>query len=139
MLKKAKEALFNLISSLGYNCTDNGAYEEIFPWLMLRTNNHKREESFDCRTDIIVLTVDIFSTYSGEQEIIDIVDNISNHIWDLREALPELQYVQQSSLHILDDKAKGPVRKHGVVSYQLLLTTGEQKPAEEDEDGTTGD
>jgi hypothetical protein len=40
MLKKVKTAFYNLISGLGYNVDDNGAYEETFPWLMLRTGGH---------------------------------------------------------------------------------------------------
>lgn len=137
MIQKTKTAFYNLISSLGYNVDDNGAYEETFPWLMLRTGGHQRDESLDIRIDIITLTLDIFSKYTGEKEILTIVDDISNHLWDLKENIPELIYCKQRSLHILDDNKKGPVRKHGVASYQFLLTTNKAK--EETDDGSTGD
>lgn len=137
MLKKVKTAFYNLISGLGYNVDDNGAYEETFPWLMLRTGGHQRDESLDIREDSITLTLDIFSRYTGEKEILDIVDNISNHLWDMKEAVPEITYCSQRSLNILGDNTKGPVRKHGVVSYRFLLTSN--KVEEDADDGSTGD
>ena len=119
-----KTQLYELIKSLGYNVTDNGTYEEKFPWLMVRTSGHNRFDSFDLRTDAFSFTIDIFSTYAGEREILEIIENISNNIQDLRIQNNKIMFISQNSLRIIDDNKKGPVRKHGVVTYRFLCSSG---------------
>ena len=80
MVQRIKTDLCSLVRELGYDITDNGAYVENFPWLMMRVGGHNRVDMFDTRIDAITLTIDIFSTYKGEKEILDIAENISNHI-----------------------------------------------------------
>lgn len=119
-----KTQLYDLIKSLGYNATDNGFYEENFPWLMLRTSGHNRMDTMDLRIDILSYTIDIFSTYNGEKEILEIVENISNNIQQLRRDNDKIMSIAQKSLRIIDDNKKGPVRKHGIITYQFLATSG---------------
>ena len=137
MIQEIKTELCSLIRGLGYNITDNGAYVENFPWLMLRTGRHNHNRSRDTRTEDIVLIIDIFSKYKGEKEILEITENITNHIWELKETIPGLVYVNQRDLKIIDDKATGPVKKHGIVYYSFLISL----PIGEEENGndTTGD
>ena len=105
MVIKLKSQFYSLIKNLGYNITDNGQYVENFPWLMLRLT-------------------DIFSTYAGEKEILEIVNNISNALWEFQNNNPEILYAYQKMFKILDDKSTGPVKKHGVVNYEFLLGQG---------------
>lgn len=135
MLEKIKTQFVQLIKSLGYNCTDNGTYKENFPWLMVRTGGYQSAVSLDIRYDVITLILDVFSQYNGEQEIIQISENIIDHLQDLRESCSEITAVGQNSMVILGDKATGPVRKHGVLTYRFILTSG---LLEEEEDETTG-
>ena len=137
MLQTVKGQLFNLIDGLGYNITDNGTYKEEFPWLMLRTNRFVSANSNDVRYQLCSFIVDIFSTYNGEKEILEIVENINNHLQELRAINPYITQVSQSNLKILDDKNTGPVRKHGVAVYQFILTSGLEDQDEETD--TTGD
>ncbi len=124
MLAKLKSQFYSLIKGLGYNITDNAEYKERFPWLMLRTNGYRTMNSFNVNISSAVLVLDIFSTYSGEKEIIEIVENIGEHLKELQDNNPDIMFAYQKSLKILDDKSTGPVRKHGVVVYEFLLGYG---------------
>lgn len=130
MLANLKSQFYSLIKGLGYNITDNAEYKEQFPWLMLRTNGYRTMNSFNVNISSAVLVLDIFSTYSGEKEIIEIVENIGEHLKELQNNNPDIMFAYQKSLKILDDKSTGPVRKHGVVVYEFLLGYG-IAPAEE--------
>ena len=135
MVQKIKTDLCSLVRGLGYNITDNGAYVENFPWLMARLSGHNRADAFDTRTDAITITIDIFSKYKGEKEILDIAENISDHIGELKNDNSNIMYVMQKDLKILDDNKTGPVKKHGVLTYWFLLSSNK----EEQTDDTTGD
>ena len=137
MLTTIKEQFYNLLKSLGYEVTDNGTYKEDFPWLMLTTGNYQSSVSLDIKYDVITLKLDIFSTYNGEKEIIQISENIVNHLQDLRKNNPDITAITQKKMTIIGDKETGPVRKHGILTYQFLVTSG--LDLEDNNDDTTGD
>ena len=137
MLTAIKEQFYNLLKSLGYKVTDNGTYKEDFPWLMLTTGNYQSSVSLDIRYDVITLKLDIFSTYNGEKEIIQISENIVNHLQELRRNNPDITAITQKKMTIIGDKETGPVRKHGILTYQFLVTSG--LDLEDNNDDTTGD
>ena len=137
MLTAIKEQFYNLLKSLGYKVTDNGTYKEDFPWLMLTTGNYQSSVSLDIRYDVITLKLDIFSTYNGEKEIIQISENIVNHLQELRKNNPDITAITQKKMTIIGDKETGPVRKHGILTYQFLVTSG--LDLEDNNDDTTGD
>ena len=137
MLTAIKEQFYNLLKSLGYKVTDNGTYKEDFPWLMLTTGNYQSSVSLDIRYDVITLRLDIFSTYNGEKEIIQISENIVNHLQELRKNNPDITAITQKKMTIIGDKETGPVRKHGILTYQFLVTSG--LDLEDNNDDTTGD
>ena len=123
MVQRIKKDLCSLVKELGYNITDNGAYVENFPWLMARLGAYKRMDSFDTRVDSITIVIDIFSKYKGEKEILDITENITNHIQELKTDNPAIIYISQRDLKILDDNKTGLLKKHGVLSYVFLLSS----------------
>ena len=123
MISKVKTELYNLIKELGYNITDNGDFHEDFPWLMLKTSGATAFQTMDTAYTNIVFSLDIFSTYSGEKEILAIIDNITSHLNDLLEIDKEIIFIQQTSTKILGDKNTGPVRKHGVVNYSVIVAS----------------
>ena len=130
MISKVKTELYNLIKELGYNITDNGDFHEDFPWLMLKTSGATAFQTIDTAYTNIVFSLDIFSTYSGEKEILAIIDNITSHLNDLLKIDKSIIYIQQTSTKILGDKATGPVRKHGIVNYSIIVASpiGEEAP-----------
>ena len=135
MLEEIKTQFVQFLVNLGYKVGDNGTYNEEFPWLMIRTGNYQASHSRDIKMSAITLVLDVFSTYNGEKEIIDISENIIKHLPELR-ANKKITMVAQSGMKIMGDKTTGPVRKHGILSYQFVLASGIQ---EENEDGPTGD
>ena len=130
MISKVKTELYNLIKELGYNITDNGDFHEDFPWLMLKTSGATAFQTIDTAYTNIVFSLDIFSTYSGEKEILAIIDNITSHLNDLLKIDKSITYIQQTSTKILGDKATGPVRKHGIVNYSVIVASpiGQEAP-----------
>lgn len=130
MISKVKTELYNLIKELGYNITDNGDFHEDFPWLMLKTSGATAFQTMDTAYMTVVFSLDIFSTYSGEKEILTIIDNITSHLNDLLKIDKSIIYIQQTSTKILGDKATGPVRKHGIVNYSVIVASpiGEEAP-----------
>ena len=123
MVEKIKTELCGLIKQLGYNITDNGAYVENFPWLMARVSSHSRTDTIDTRIDAVTITIDIFSKYKGEKEILTITEDIANHIQKIRTDNPEVIFIDQRDLKILDDNKTGPVKKHGVLTFQFILSS----------------
>ena len=86
----------------------------------------------DIRYDNITYTLDIFSTYSGEKELLEIIENIGNHLIALRQNNSSIMYIQQKNCKILDDNKKGPVKKHAVIEYKFTCATGlEEEDANE--------
>ena len=131
MLEKLKTDFYNMIAGLGFYITDTRNFETgNSPWLMLRTNGYQRVHSLGLRMSKITLVLDIFSKYNGEKEIIVAVDKIADHIEEFLAEHPEVLFCHQKTLKILDDKATGPVRKHGVLSYEFLM--GESTVIEEE-------
>jgi hypothetical protein len=136
MVIKLKSQFYSLIKNLGYNITDNGEYVENFPWLMLRLTDNQFTRSQDVLHHKVILTLDIFSAYAGEKEILEIVNNISNALWEFQNNNPEILYAHQKMFKILDDKATGPVKKHGIVNYEFSLGQGLIPEEEEPDDET---
>ena len=112
MVSRIKTQLYDLITGLGYRVADNRNNQEDLPWLLIRTGGHSR--------------------YSGEKEILEIAENIANHLPDLRAQNETIIYAEQKTCKVLDDNGTGPVRKHGFLSYRFLCSVGlEDKEAEE--------
>lgn len=126
MLQWVKTKFFEYLSSLNYNVTDNGTHRDEFPWLMLRFNDANVSRTRDMNITEVRIIVDIFSTYDGEKEILDIIDNINEHIKEFIDSSDYIQYVSLRSLRIIDDPETGPVRKHGVANFQFTLTQGDE-------------
>ena len=122
MVSKLKSNFFQMIKDLGYFITDNCNYtKKEYPWLLLRLTNDQFIQSNDIFSHRVVLTLDVFSTYSGEKEILEIVDNIAQNLRDFQNKYPEILFIFQKSCKIIDDKETGPVKKHGIISYEFLL------------------
>lgn len=132
MLEKLKTDFYAMLVELGFNISDNRNFEEgNSPWMILRTNGYQRVQSFGLSASKITLVLDIFSQYNGEREIIKVIDKIAENLEPFILQYPEVLYCFQKTVKILDDKTTGPVRKHGVVSYEFLM--GVNTPEEEAE------
>lgn len=136
MLEKLKTDFYTmLVEELGLNVRDNRNFEDgESPWLLLRTNGYQRVHSLGVRMSKITLVLDVFSQYSGEREIIQIVDKVADSIDGFLAQHPEVLFCHQRTVKILDDKSTGVVRKHGVIAYEFMM--GEHFALEGEEDRT---
>ena len=126
MIELVKQKFAEYLRDLGYSVGDNWVMRDTFPHLNLRVNGGFHAPTRVAGMGGCTLTVDIFSTYHGEKEILEIVENINDGLIGFIDANPEVTYAQLSSLHILDDDKTGPVREHGVVSYSFTLAKGDE-------------
>lgn len=132
MFQVIKKGFYELIKNLGYNASDNGTYRDQFPWLMVRTAGLSSQSALDVRMDTYSLTLDIFSTHNGEQEILKIIEHINEIVPTMMEQFPQIQFVELSTLKILDDKETGPVRKHGVAVFRFTLSGHYQEDSDDE-------
>ena len=122
MLEQLKTDFYAMLVDLGLNVSDNRNFEEgESPWMMLRTNGYQRVQSIGLSASKITLVLDIFSQYNGEREIIKVIDKVASNLEPFILQHPEVLYCFQKTVKILDDKTTGPVRKHGVISYEFLM------------------
>lgn len=133
MVQRIKTDLCSLVRELGYKITDNGAYVEDFPWLMARLGAYQCVDSLDSRVEVIKIVIDIFSKYKGEKEILDIASNITNHIQTLKNDNPNITYIFQSDLKIMDDNKTGVVKKHAILIYSFLVSSSLNEEDEPDD------
>ena len=127
MFQTIKQGFYELVKKLGYNVSDNGTYRNQFPWLMIRTAGASSMKALHVRIDSYSLALDIFSTYNGEQEILNIVERINGELPNMMTQFPQIQFVELSTFKILNDKETGPVRKHGVAVFRFTLSGNYQE------------
>ena len=124
MVSEVKKQLIALLKRLGYNVGDGGQYKEEFPWLIVKTSGYNRAETYDLSLRTISLTVDIFSNYNGEREILEIIENIGDNIAEIKNNNPAVLNIIQHQCRIIGDKSTGPVRKHGIITYTFVMAVG---------------
>lgn len=124
MIQEIKKKFVAFLRELGYQIGDNSNSRDGFPQMNIRFNGGSTDNTRDLERLNVIFTIDIFSDYVGEKEIIEIVENINNHLAELRDANDEIINVNMSSFNIMEDKTTGPILKHGVISYRLLLIQG---------------
>lgn len=120
-----KESIYDILANqLGYNVIDNPYSREnnkIFPCVFLKTSNINRDIFGGNIIYNIEFTVDIFSNYNGEKEILEMEEEIANKLIDLYKEYPEITYIKQRNVVILDEKNTGAVRKHGNIKYNIVM------------------
>ena len=122
MISYLKTQIKECIDALGYHVRDNNTYNTTYPMITLRLSKASQERKNQVILQKITYVVDVFSTYNGEKEILDINDKISEKLFELPQQNKHITAVRQNCL-ILDDKETGVVRKHGVLTYEFLLTS----------------
>lgn len=121
MFHQLKEQFFQFLKELGYNVADNATYRDEFPWLLVRTSNANVQQSRNISVERAGITVDIFSTYNGEKEILEITQQITDHLLEFQKRFPAITFAQLKQLRVIDDPGTGPVRKHGVAVFDFIL------------------
>lgn len=121
-----KQQLYSILSEeLEYNVMDNPyeTEERTFPYLLLTLQDTQRERQKNNSIMKIRFKIDIFSSYSGEKEILEMESAIYNAIqqlWDNE----YVTNIRQNAFRIIDDKSTGVVRKHGMITYTFTCGGG---------------
>ena len=126
MIAKIKKQFYEILANdLQYKVADNPytSKERTFPYVMLTLQNTQRDVYNNNFVYNIKFKVDIFSDYSGEEEILQMEGAIFNKLSKLYEN-EFVTYVRQSAFRIIDDKSTGSLKKHGIITYTILCAGG---------------
>ena len=138
LIEDVKKTLYNILTQdLGYTVVDNSSEENNCPWIRLRTSNLYRQPFKNNEYEYnITYTLDIFSEYDGEHEILEMDKEIFEKMPKMYE-LDCITNISGSNLKIIDDKSTGVIKKHGILSYtfSIMFKTKEV----EDETDTSGE
>lgn len=116
-----KTKFYNILTSdLQYRVFDTPVNSKAkFPWVRLTLGNISRDTFQGNFVYNYTFTVDIFSDYNGEKEILEMEEEMFEALQRLYE-VTGVTYVRETSFKILDDNSLGPIRKHGVIKYNIL-------------------
>lgn len=137
-----KKKIYEILTSkLNYNVIDNPydietETERVLPYIQLSLNNVTRDRIKDAFMHRIKFKMDIFSDYDGEAEVLDMEEKIFDQMKELYD-LKYITYIQESSFRILDDKSTGVNRKHGIITYTIVVSGMEQEVEENAENDST--
>ena len=126
MISQLKTELYQILKEdLGYNVTDNPYGEEMksFPCVLLTVSNTRRDKRKNTYLFSINFKIDIFSEYNGEKEILDMEEEIFDHIQKLYDN-EYVTYLREAGFRIIDDKSTGVLRKHGIINYTIYSAGG---------------
>ena len=129
MIENLKKKIYEKIAGAGYHITDKQDYEELFPWVILRMTRMNRAQAITSIHYTVDYTLDIFSKYSGEAEIIQMENTISQLMDKLATEDATIMGVQLKQCRILDDKSTGTVLKHGILTYEFVLASASDEEA----------
>ena len=138
IVTEIKKKFYDILTNLGYEVVDNKesiAENSSFPQIILRLNVGARDRIKDVTISKIRFTIDIFSEYDGESEILDIEQKVFDATKELYD-VPHVVYVQESSFRILDDKSTGVIMKHGILNYMVVVGGVEQEVEDEETNNT---
>lgn len=94
-----------------------------FPYVILSLQDVSRDKIKNTYQYVIKYKIDIFSNYEGEKEILEMEQNIYNHMDKLYDN-EFVTYFRESGFRIMDDKSTGVTRKHAVLYYTIYSTGG---------------
>ena len=126
MISEIKTLFYNILANeLEYNVTDNpyNNEEKIFPYVFLTLQDTRRAKLKNSYLFAIKFKIDIFSSYNGEKEILDMEQAIFEKSDELYEN-EFVSYLEETGFRIIDDKSTGVVRKHGIITYTIYSTGG---------------
>lgn len=121
MLKQLKKDLYEAVSSIPMKLQDTPNYEEDLPQILFHLNNYNVGVMQNAKIEAASFVFDIFSDYSGEDEIIDMQEKITNAVNELSNNKEYIMGWTLREFRIIDDTSKGPVKKHGILQYYFQL------------------
>lgn len=141
IITEIKKKFYDILTNLGYDVVDNreSIEEDMpFPQVMLRLNTCTRDRIKNVVINKVRFTIDIFSLYDGEAEILDIEQKVfdaAKELYDIEKVI----YIQESSFRVMDDKSTGTIMKHGILNYMVIVGGMEEEVEQENETNNTSE
>lgn len=121
MVERLKQVFCTALSENNIDLRDTKNFAEAFPQVFLRTSNIKRIYYQGVSAINVSFTLDLFSKYSGEKEILDLEQQISTIARNLVDANDFIMGMGLRSCLIQDDDSTGINIKHGILIYDFVL------------------
>lgn len=121
MVEQLKQVFCTALSENNIDLRDTKNFAEAFPQVFLRTSNIKRIYYQGVSAINVSFTLDLFSKYSGEKEILDLEQEISTIARNLVDANDFIMGMGLRSCLIQDDDSTGINIKHGILIYDFVL------------------
>lgn len=121
MVERLKEVFCTALSENNIDLRDTKNFAEVFPQIFLRTSNIKRIYYQGVSAINVSFTLDLFSKYSGEKEILDLEQEISTIARNLVDTNDFIMGMGLRSCLIQDDDSTGINIKHGILIYDFVL------------------
>lgn len=121
MVERLKQVFCTALSENNIDLRDTKNFAEVFPQVFLRTSNIKRIYYQGVSAINVSFTLDLFSKYSGEKEILDLEQEISTIARNLVDTNDFIMGMGLRSCLIQDDDSTGINIKHGILIYDFVL------------------
>lgn len=121
MVERLKQVFYTALSENNIDLRDTKNFAEAFPQVFLRTSNIKRIYYQGVSAINVSFTLDLFSKYSGEKEILDLEQEISTIARNLVDTNDFIMGMGLRSCLIQDDDSTGINIKHGILIYDFVL------------------
>ena len=121
MVERLKQVFCTALSENNIDLRDTKNFAEVFPQVFLRTSNIKRIYYQGVSAINVSFTLDLFSKYSGEKEILDLEQEISTIARNLVDTNDFIMGMGLRSCLIQDDDSTGINIKHGILIYHFVL------------------
>ena len=121
MVEQLKQVFYTALSENNIDLRDTKNFAEAFPQVFLRTSNIKRIYYQGVSAINVSFTLDLFSKYSGEKEILDLEQEISTIARNLVDTNDFIMGMGLRSCLIQDDDSTGINIKHGILIYDFML------------------
>ena len=127
-VQELKSEIYKILSNkLHYNVSDTPKNDDDFPFVRISTTSLRRIPYKKGAAEYeISFSLDIFSNYNGEAELL----RMEKEIYD---AMPDLYKVNGvvnvsgPSSHFITDKSMGIVLQHGIIVYSIKVAGEEWK------------
>ena len=121
MVERLKQVFYTALSENNIDLRDTKNFAEAFPQVFLRTSNIKRIYYQVVSAINVSSTLDLFSKYSGEKEILYLEQEISTIARNLVDTNDFIMGMGLRSCLIQDDDSTGINIKHGILIYDFVL------------------
>lgn len=114
-----KQAVYEAIKEYNLPLEDTPVMErKKFPYGIFRTVNTVRMRYKNYYKSRWLFKFDVFSTYKGEKECLDIFEDLEQRIFNRVMSDNRCTYCKINH-DVMDDKEQGPVTKHGIITIEV--------------------